>query len=216
MIRVITISREYGSGGGSIGRLLASRLKWKLLDASLIDEIAKAAKVAPDLAECYDEVTDPWFQRLFKALWRGGFEGAATAGVGSGPVDPDTIASEWHRVIRESASIGQCIAVGRGGQCLLQDREDTFHVSVYAPLNERVERIRERVEPGKDPASLALEVDRKRAAYIQRHFGQDWTNRHLYNLMICSSMGLEKACDAVLCAAGLKIEDGAKTLSHYS
>ena len=44
---------------------------------------------------------------------------------------------------------------------------------------------------------------RKRAVYIQRHFGQDWTNRHLYNLMICSSIGIETACQTILCAAGL-------------
>ncbi len=203
MIRVITISREYGSGGGSIGRILASRLSWKLLDASAIDEIARAAKIPPDLAQRYDEVTDPWFQRLLKALWRGGFEGAATAGVGDGVVDPDAIARVWRRVILESASIGQCVAVGRGAQCLLQDRDDTFHVSVYAPLSERIERMRERAAPGTDLAALAHESDRMRATYIQRHFGQDWTNRHLYNLMICSSMGLERACDIILTAANL-------------
>ena len=203
MIRVITISREYGSGGGAIGRLLATRLNWKLLDASLIEEIAKAAEVDPSLAERYDEVTDPWFRRVVKALWRGGYEGAATTQIENDVVDADAIAGEWHRVILQSASIGQCIAVGRGGQCLLQDRGDTFHVSVYAPLKERMERIRQRVPPGADLAALARESDRKRAAYIQRHFGQDWTNRHLYNLMICSSMGLETACNAILCAAGL-------------
>ncbi len=203
MIRVITISREYGSGGGSIGRLLASSLNWKLVDASLIDEIAKAAKVDPALAERYDETTDPWLRRVVKAVWQGGYEGVATGGVATQVVDADFIAKEWQRVILESASIGQCVAVGRGGQCLLQAREDTFHVSVYAPLEERIERMRQRLPAGTDLAAVARESDRKRAAYIYRHFGQGWTNRHLYNLMICSSVGLETVCKTILCAAGL-------------
>ena len=203
MIRVITISREYGSGGGSIGRLLAARLNWKLVDASLIDQIARAARVEPAVAERFDEVTDPWFRRLVKALWQGGFDGAASADIATPAVDADLIASEWHRVMRESASIGNCVMVGRGGQCLLQDREDVFHVSVYAPMAERIERLRQRLPAGSDFETLAREADRRRAAYVYHHFGQDWTNRHLYNLMLCSSMGIEKACDTILCASSL-------------
>ena len=203
MIRLITISREYGSGGGAIGRLLATQLRWKLLDASVIDEIAKAAKIDPDFAERLDEVTDPWFRRVVKAVWQGGYEGAATGGVETQIVDADIIAAEWHRVIMESASIGHCVVVGRGGQCLLQDREDAFHVAVYAPLEERVDRLRHRLPAGTDCAALARDFDRKRAAYIFRHFGQDRTNRHLYDLMISSSMGIERACETILCGAGL-------------
>ncbi len=48
------------------------------------------------------------------------------------------------------------------------------------------------------------EVDQRRAAYIRRHFGQEWTNRHLYDLVICSSIGVERAAAAILCAAGLE------------
>lgn len=203
MIRVITISREYGSGGGSIGRFLASRLNWKLVDAPLITEIARIARIDPALAERYDEETDPWFQRVVKALWHGGFEGAATADGAGTPVDADAIAAIWHKILLESAEIGNCVTVGRGGQCLLQDRDDAFHVSVYAPMEERIERLRQRLPAGSNFEAIARENDRKRAAYIQRHFGQDWTNRHLYNLMLCSSMGIEKACDTILRAAGL-------------
>ena len=150
MIRVITISREYGSGGGAIGRMLASRLNWKLVDASLIAEIAKAARVDPVLAEQLDEVTDPWFRRVVKALWHGGFEGAATADGAGTAVDADAIAAEWHKVLLESASLGNCVTVGRGGQCLLQDREDAFHVAVFAPWPREMERLRPRLPAGSD------------------------------------------------------------------
>jgi len=71
-------------------------------------------------------------------------------------------------------------------------------------MEERVQRLRQRLPAGSDFEAIARDFDRKRAAYIQHHFGQNWTNRHLYNLMIGSIMGIEKACDTILCAAGLQ------------
>ncbi len=203
MIRVITIGREYGSGGSTIARLLAEQLGWRLVDNSLIAEIAEMAKINRELAARYDESVDPWFYRLVKALWRGGYEGVATR-LETDVFDADAMASLWHRVIREAADIGQCVTVGRGGQCILQERKDAFHVFVYAPLRERIQRLRERGETEPDLEAAAEETDRRRAAYIWRHFGQEWTNRHLYDLLICSSLGVEKAVSAILCAAGLE------------
>jgi cytidylate kinase len=95
--------------------------------------------------------------------------------------------------------------VGRGGQCILQNRKDAFHVFVYAPLDEKVRRLRERIG-GEDSelATLAEETDRRRATGVRRYFGQDWTDRRLYHLMICSSIGLEQAASTIICAAGLE------------
>jgi cytidylate kinase len=121
------------------------------------------------------------------------------------PFDANTMAEFWNRLIVESVEIGNCVIVGRGGQCLLQRRRDTFHVSVYAPLRDRIGRIRERHPDQGDPQGLAHERDAMRAAYIERHFGQDVTDRHLYHLSICSSVGLEKAADSIICAAGLRL-----------
>ncbi|HZS50987.1 MAG TPA: cytidylate kinase-like family protein [Bryobacterales bacterium] len=203
MIRVITISREYGSGGGAVARMLAERLKWKLVDDALITEIAKKAQVNPAIARRYDECVDPWFHRLMKALWQGGFVGAASRVEGE-LFDAETMARLWSRVIEETGAMGDCVIVGRGGQCILQNREDAFHVSIYAPLEERVRRLREQLPPEADPEAAAIESDRRRAAYIRRYFGQDWTNRHLYDLAVCSSIGLERVVETILCAAGLK------------
>jgi cytidylate kinase len=202
MIRVITISREYGSGGAEIARLITERLGWKLVDNLLIAEIAQQAKVNHELAQRYDETVNPWFNRLTKALWKGGYEGVATT-VDSPDFDADAMAALCRRIIEEAAALGNCVIVGRGGQCILQEYADVFHVSVYAPLKERLRRLRERCPAGTDVAALAEETDRKRAQYIRHYFGHDWTNRHLYDLCICSSVGLEAAAAAILCAAHL-------------
>src|SRR4051812_31678374 len=137
MIRVITIGREYGSGGADVARLLSERLRWRLIDDCLVAGIAKNARSSAEVVLAHQETVDPWFHRIMKALWRGGFEGSAT-GPESEAWDAESIAQLWHRVILEAAEIGECVAVGRGAQCLLQKRADAFHVYVYAPIGERV------------------------------------------------------------------------------
>lgn len=202
MIRVITMSREYGSGGSLIARQLAERLDWKLVDDPFVEEIAKAAKVDPALARRYDECCDPWFYRLVKTLWRGGYEGVATR-VEPAEFDADAMAALWTRVIHESAQIGHCVIVGRGGQCILRHREDTFHVAVYAPLEEKIKRLRELVPNEPDPAALAEETDERRAAYVRRYFEEDWRDHRLYHLVINGSVGIGAAAEAILVSAGL-------------
>jgi cytidylate kinase len=201
MIRIITISREYGSGGGTLARLLGTRLGWRLIDDALIGEISRSIHQSPEAVRSHEETVDPWFHRIVKALWRGGFVGAATR-IEDEACDADSIARLWHRVILESADLGECVVVGRGGQCLLQRRHDTFHVHLYAPLRERMRRLEERGAANDSAAVRAR--DERRAAYIRHYFDQDWKNTHLYHLMLCSTIGLERAADVVLYAAGLR------------
>ena len=206
MISVITISREFGSGGSEVARILAERLEWKLIDDPLVSEIAKRAKVSPDLARRYDECVDPWFHRMFKALWRGGYEGVVSRGE-LNAFDAEAMAELWTLVIRESAALGQCVIVGRGAQCLLQDRNGVFHVSIFASMDDRVRNLRgplrRHVPPGADPKTLAEESDRRRASYVRRYFGEDWKDYRLYQMVIDSAVGFEAAASAILCAAGL-------------
>lgn len=202
MIRAITIGREYGSGGGPIAEILARRLSWKLIDDALIARIAQATEAPPEAVKSHDETVDPWFYRMMKSIWLGGFDGALSRPE-SEPVDADAIAKLWHRVIVEAAEEGSCIAVGRGGQCLLKSRPDVFHVYVYAPLGERVERLREREPAAGDLYNAAIDRDRRRAAYIRHYFDETWTDPLLYDLMISSSMGLDRAADVILKASGL-------------
>ena len=206
MVRVITISREFGSGGSEIAHILAERLQWKLIDDPLVAEIAKRAEISPELARRYDECVDPWFHRMFKALWRGGYEGVVSHGE-LNAFDADVMADLWKRVIRESAELGHCVIVGRGAQCLLQGRQDVFHVSVFAEMDQRVRNLRgplRRYLPaGADPRTEAEESDRRRADYVRRYFGDDWKDYRLYHIIINSAVGFEAAAAAILLAAGL-------------
>jgi cytidylate kinase len=203
MIRTVTIGREYGAGGGTVARLISERLRWKLIDDPLVAEVARSAHASAEAVRTHEECVDPWFHRIMRALWRGGFEGAV-ARPESEAWDADSIAKLWGRVIAEAAEIGCCVIVGRGAQCLLQNRTDAFHVYLYAPMREKVQRLRDREKAGADLAAAARERDARRSEYIRYHFDQDWRNPHLYNLMLCSSIGMERAAETILCAAGLR------------
>ncbi len=202
MFRVITISREYGSGGAEIARRITERLGWKLVDNPLLDEIARRAKVPCEVARRYDEAVNPWFQRLLQAMWRGGYEGSASW-VESDAFDADQMMHLWTQVIREAAEIGHAVIVGRGGQCILRERDDAFHVSVHAPLPLRVENLRRALGLKNNVAQTAEETDRRRAAFIRRYFEEDWKDFRLYHLVINSSIGLDRAAEVIMTAAGL-------------
>jgi cytidylate kinase len=202
MFNVITISREYGSGGGTLAEMLARSLGWKLVNESLVAEVAKRAKIDPEVAARYDECVDPWFHRLVKSLWQGGYEGLATT-VDTQMVDSEAMAKLAGEIIREAASLGQCVIVGRAGQSILRQRNGVFHVSVFGPHQEKIQRMRDRLAPGTDAERVMEETDRRRAAYINRFYGEDWKDRRLYHLVISSVLGLETVRDTILCAAGL-------------
>jgi cytidylate kinase len=202
MYRVLTVAREYGSGGARIAGLVAARLGWKLLDSALIDEIAKAAHLDPGLARRYDERVDTWLHRLSRhGLWHGAFEGVATLA----PVDvfdAETIAQLTRAVVQHACEIGNCTVVGRGGQCILQEWAEAFHVFVYAPWEDKVARVSRRVGKGVDVPELIRAMDAERARYVRLNFDQDWADRHLYDLMVSSKPGEEATASIILAAMG--------------
>jgi len=202
-VRVLTVGREFGSGGGCIARLLADRLGWRLLDRELLVEVAKAAQVDPKVCEQFDERCDPWFRGLVRSIWHG--TGEWPSGVSDEDLmDARVMVEIGRKVIEEAARHGDCLVVGRGGQCVLRGCPDVFHVFVYAPLELRKRRVAERAGAQADLEEYVREYDRTRAEYIQKYFGQHWCNPHLYDLMISSRFGDEQVVAAVLAAADLK------------
>jgi len=189
MFRVLTVAREFGSGGGAIAQTVADSLKWNLLDRALIDKIARAAQVDAETARQCDERVDSWVHRMSRrGLWHGAFEGVAAV-TDAEFFDAETMAAVAQKVIAEAAAHGDCVIVGRGAQCALQNRTDTLHVFVYAPWAQRVACIHERMPKAKDIDQLIESTDQERAGYIRTYFGSDWKNPHLYHLMISSQLG---------------------------
>jgi shikimate kinase len=189
MFRILTVAREFGSGGAAIAQKVADTLRWNLLDKALIDKIARAARVDAVTARQCDERVDSWVHRMSRrGLWHGAFEGVAAV-TDADFFDAETMAAVAREVITEAASTGNCVIVGRGAQCALQNHPDTLHVFVYAPWAQRVARIRARVPAAKDIDELIQATDQERASYIRTYFGSDWKNPHLYHMMVSSQLG---------------------------
>jgi cytidylate kinase len=200
MFRVLTIAREYGSGGALVGRHISEQLGWKLLDRAFIENIARAAKVDPQLAQRLDERTDSWLERIGRqGLWRGVLEGVVVV---SQPdfFDAETMAALAQNMIEEASQRGNCVIVGRGAQCVLRGRKDVFHVFIYAPWAERVARIRQRLPGTTDIEGLIRSTDGQRAGFIRTYFGCKWMDPHLYHLMICSTLS-ESLVESTIIAA---------------
>lgn len=191
--RVITISREFGAGGESLGERLAERLEWQLLDRRLVEQVAAAAHVDPELVTRFDERCDSWLHSLAKHM----FSYGAIEGVNEPPdvFDAESLASRSRRVIEQAASLGDCVIVGRGAQCALSGRADVLHVFVFAPAEERLRRARERGHHGDLPALMA--VDRDRSDFLRTVYGRDWRDPRLYHLMLNSTLGLDTLVDVV-------------------
>src|SRR5262252_279223 len=199
MIRIITIEREYGSGGAVIAQQVASRLGWKLWDQLLTDEIARRMDCARSLVEEHEEQRDSASYRIFKNFMRGSFEGSLNA-----PrlkmVDTDCVREVTQKVVREAAEAGNCVIVGRGSAYYLSDRNDAFHVFVYAPFQDKVRRLQAAGNSEKRAIELAETVDVNRAAFIKQYFNVDWPERHRFHLMVNSSLGEDLAVGTILCA----------------
>src|ERR1700733_6207157 len=162
MMRVITIEREYGSGGGEIAEKLAARLGWKLWDQVLTQEIAKRMDCECNMVAKHEEREDPAAYRLLKAFMRGSFEGSSHA-----PrlkmLDTECVRDVAKKLIPEIAKEGNSVIVGRGSAYYLCSHPDAFHVFIYAPLHERVRRLQLTGKSEEEAEELATTVDRDRA-----------------------------------------------------
>ena len=139
MIRIITIAREYGSGGAEVGRKVAESLGWEFLDGSLIQKIAAVARVPASVAREYRRAS-----QLSARTFAAGSRFAASESYASGRLenaDANSMRALTEHVIRTAADIGSCVVVGRGSQCILRDRDDALHVFVYALIKARMQRL---------------------------------------------------------------------------
>jgi cytidylate kinase len=196
-VRIITLEREYGSGGTLIAKSLAERLGWKLWDEEITAEIARAANIDQREAQRCDERVDPFLYRLFKVYARGSYERALGIG-GSRVFDTDCMVEMLHKVIDDVASRGNCVIVGRGAPYFLRNRPDAFHVFIYASDDEKIRRIKSIGKTEKEAQLLVAEVDRDRAEFIRHYFGKQWPHRPLYNIMINSQFGDEFVIESIL------------------
>jgi cytidylate kinase len=197
VIRILTIEREYGCGGGEIARQIADRLGWTLWDQVLTSEIARLSHCDRSEVESREERVDPLYYRLFKSILRGSFEGSLNVHRLE-LLDADSIFRITQRVVQQAASIGDCVIVGRGSQHFLCDRADTLRIFLYAPRHEKVRRLIADGISEREVGQLVDTVDADRAAFVEKYFHMQWPNRPLYHAMLNTVAGNDLVIDAIL------------------
>jgi len=188
MFRIVTVEREFGSGGGGIAAELARRLGWKLWDQMLTVEIAQRAQVAESAVALCDERVDSRLYRLAKAFWRGSYERSMPL-ADSLAFDTDRMIAMMEEIMGNIAAEGNAVIVGRGSPYFLREREDTLRVFTYAPRQEKVSRLLAMGKGREEAEDLVDNVDKERIAYIKHYFNADWPMRSLYHLMINTAVG---------------------------
>lgn len=187
---IITIGREYGSGGHDIGKLLATRLGIPFYDKELITVAARESGICEELLETHDEKNAPSY--LFSMA------------VGSGGLPPMGGAAELplnHRIflaqfeaIAKVAMQGSCVIVGRCGNYVLREQPHVLNVFIYGDLEARIRRIMAVDELPYDKAKERVrKVDRQRQGYYNFFADGNWGHRSNYHLMINSSGASQEA-----------------------
>ena len=141
MIRAITMEREFGCGASEIASLVANRLGWSLWDERLTQEIARLTESTPQAVAQREWRTDPAVYRVFKDFLRGAFEGGLPPTNRLSLLDARRIAAVSETAVQTAFSSGPSVIVGRGAQYFLRNRNDVFHVFLYASRDYKIRRL---------------------------------------------------------------------------
>jgi cytidylate kinase len=190
MFKVLTIAREYGSGGSDIGHKVAELLGWECIDKQIIERVAAMGSVDPVWAALTDEHAITWWERVMQSLRQGGPESYIGGGIDSG-VDHDSAQKFTQNVIQEAAKVGNCVIIGRSAGFVLRHDPHVMRLLVYAPLAEKLKRMKLRHPHEQDLPAVLRRVDSERLHYAQNYYGCDSSFRGNYHLCLNSTLGID-------------------------
>ncbi|HSS93051.1 MAG TPA: cytidylate kinase-like family protein [Candidatus Dormibacteraeota bacterium] len=207
---VITIGRQIGAGGSSVGHMLATRLHLDFLDSELIDEVAHRLELPKEEVEAEDEQPGSLLSRLLLALGAANTEpmmppeASAWTPPNADPVF-DTrraVLQITQHVIREAARVGNVVVVGRGGAYILRDHPGALHVFLRADSTIRVKTIMDREKKTEEEARRRLKVaDENWTAYIKQVYGHDRNLPSHYDIVLDTGrLGYEATVAGIVAA----------------
>lgn len=185
---IITISREFGSGGRTIGKAVARKLGIPCYDAELITEMAKQSGFAEDYVREAGEYAP------------GGLLNSMFTSRAGGPTNEDILWQIQCNMVAQLAKKGPCVIVGRCGDYILRDRPDVLKVFVHADMAFRAKRIVEVYgQREESPEQRLKDKDKRRSTYYRFYTGRKWGQLDTYDLMLNSGiLGIEK-CTELIC-----------------
>jgi cytidylate kinase len=191
---IITISRQFGSGGHTVGKIVAEKLGIPFYDKELVDQIALESGFAPKFVEEHGEHSPG------RTLLSYAFAPQGVPGVMNGLSTADFLWNIQCSAILQLADKGPCVIVGRNSDYILKDRDDCFHAFIYADMAYRAERI-VRLYGGseKSPEARLQEKDKRRKVNYQHYTGRTWGSAENYDICInTATITEEKAADIII------------------
>lgn len=187
--RIITISREFGSGGRFIGEEIAKKLGMVYYDKDIIDRIAEESGLAPDFIKESAELSPK----------RGLFAYAFAGRDMTGKSIEDIVYEAQRRVILSIAEKEACVIIGRNADYVLRDRDDVFHVFIHGNEPEKTARICHLYHVDeKEALRMMQDVDKRRAANYTFYTGQKWGKASNYTLSLNSSELGYEMCEKII------------------
>ena len=185
--RIITISREFGSGGRTIGKLVAEKLDIPCYDSQLIHQIALESGFDENYIKDAGEYAP------------GGFLSSALSSRSFGPTNEDLLWEVQQKIITELAEKGSCVIVGRCADYILQDRTDVLNVFIHGNEEEKCQRIMKLYEKSrKEALAMMKDTDKKRSINYAYHTEQKWGDTRNYALCMNSSiLGYETCMELI-------------------
>ena len=201
---LITVTRQYASGGSDIARLVAKALGWTLIDNEFVDQVARMAGLPAEEVAQLEERAPGLLERVARTLAVASPEMFITTASAPRPEgDEATIVKMTERVIAEAAAEGRAVLVGRGAQAMLAKRENALHVYVVASKPWRRKLAVERL--GVDPANVDKvvdETDKQRDHYVKSNYGRDRHDLTNYDLVVnAETLGFEGAAALMVAEA---------------
>jgi len=201
---VITVTRQYASGGSDVARLVAAQLEWDVIDNEFVAAVARRAGLPPDEVAQREERAPGLLERIARTLAAASPElFVASATVPTVEQDEATIVQVTERVIAEAAAHGRIVLVGRGAQAVLAQRPDALHVYVVAPKPWRTRLAVERLGVNEaDVDRLVDETDRQRDQYVKTYYGRQRQDISNYDLIVNTArVGIDGAAALVVAEA---------------
>lgn len=196
MDKIITLGRQYGSGGREIGQKIADHYGIPFYDNELITRAAKESGFAEEtFAKAEDKATNSLLYSLAMGINVYGNQDFGFTGLSL----DDRIFLAQSDVIRKVADEGPCVIVGRCADYVLKERENIVNLFVKASMSFRLERVvKEYGEEEKKAADIILKNDKRRANYYSYHVGEKWTDLSNYDLVIRSDFaGIEQSVKCI-------------------
>lgn len=195
---IVTISRQFGAGGLTLGKMISKQLGYALFDNEILQLVAEKAKVSTDWAGSVEKEAGGKFQKFVSGLVSKSLVDRILDG-DRGYIDEEIYVDLLHQIINKIADEDNAVIIGRGSQYILKDRKDVKAVLLIADKEDRVFFIEKHYDMSlKQAAKWVADEDRRRINLYKKFGKEDYDEPRLYNMVLnTSQVGLEKACDLV-------------------